>query len=180
MLQYEELRQKLNDMLPALNDLEDALGLKAMHNEIEELDMKASEPGFWDDMERSQKILQRSAHLKDKINSYEKLRSKWDDAMTLCDLADEENDLSLLPEAENTVKELEDALEQQRLQTLLTGEYDTKNAILTFHAGAGGTEAQDWAEMLYRMYTRWSERHSFKVKLLDYLDGEEAGLKSAS
>ncbi|ARP50548.1 MULTISPECIES: peptide chain release factor 2 [Caproicibacterium] len=180
MLQYEELRQKLNDMLPALNDLEDALGLKAMHNEIEELDMKASEPGFWDDMERSQKILQRSAHLKDKINSYEKLRSKWDDAMALCDLADEENDLSLLPEAENTVKELEDALEQQRLQTLLTGEYDTKNAILTFHAGAGGTEAQDWAEMLYRMYTRWSERHSFKVKLLDYLDGEEAGLKSAS
>ena len=180
MLQYEELRQKLNDMLPALNDLEDALGLKAMHNEIEELDMKASEPGFWDDMERSQKILQRSAHLKDKINSYEKLRSKWDDAMALCDLADEENDLSLLPEAENTVKELEDALEQQRLQTLLTGEYDTKNAILTFHEGAGGTEAQDWAEMLYRMYTRWSERHSFKVKLLDYLDGEEAGLKSAS
>ncbi|MDD3228037.1 MAG: peptide chain release factor 2 [Oscillospiraceae bacterium] len=180
MLQFEELKQKLQGLLPSLNDLEDALGLKAMRNEIEELDMKASEPGFWDDMEKSQKVLQRSAHLKNKIEAYEKLRSQWDDAVALCDLANEEGDLSLLPEAEKEVKQFENELEQQRLQTLLTGEYDARNAILTFHAGAGGTEAQDWAEMLYRMYTRWGERHNFKVKLLDYLDGEEAGLKSAS
>ncbi|HCM24891.1 MAG TPA: peptide chain release factor 2, partial [Ruminococcaceae bacterium] len=180
MLQFEELKQKLQGLLPSLNDLEDALGLKAMRNEIEELDMKASEPEFWDDMEKSQKVLQRSAHLKNKIEAYEKLRSQWDDAVALCDLANEEGDLSLLPEAEKEVKQFENELEQQRLQTLLTGEYDARNAILTFHAGAGGTEAQDWAEMLYRMYTRWGERHNFKVKLLDYLDGEEAGLKSAS
>ncbi len=180
MLQFEELKQKLQGLLPSLNDLEDALGLKAMRNEIEELDMKASEPEFWDDMEKSQKVLQRSAHLKNKIEAYEKLRSQWDDAVALCDLANEEGDLSLLPEAEKEVKQFENELEQQRLQTLLTGEYDARNAILTFHAGAGGTEAQDWAEMLYRMYTRWGERHNFNVKLLDYLDGEEAGLKSAS
>lgn len=180
MLQFEELKQSLQEMLPGLNDLEDALGLKAMRNEIEELDMKASEPGFWDNMERSQKILQRSAHLKAKIESYEKLRSLWEDAEALCELADEEGDLSLLPEAEGEVKKFEAGLERQRLQTLLTGEYDAKNAILTFHAGAGGTEAQDWAEMLYRMYNRWGERHDYSVKLLDYLDGEEAGLKSAS
>ena len=180
MLQFEELKQSLQEMLPGLNDLEDALGLKAMRNEIEELDMTASEPGFWDNMERSQKILQRSAHLKAKIESYEKLRSLWEDAEALCELADEEGDLSLLPEAEGEVKKFEAGLERQRLQTLLTGEYDAKNAILTFHAGAGGTEAQDWAEMLYRMYNRWGERHDYSVKLLDYLDGEEAGLKSAS
>lgn len=180
MLQFEELEQSLQEILPGLNDLEDALGLKAMRSEIEELDMKASEPNFWDDMEKSQKILQRSAKLKNKIAAYEKLRNGWDDAMALCELADEESDLSLLPEAESTVKALQEGLEQQRLQTLLTGEYDAKNAILTFHAGAGGTEAQDWAEMLYRMYNRWGERHDYKVTLLDYLDGEEAGLKSAS
>ncbi|WOC31075.1 MULTISPECIES: peptide chain release factor 2 [Caproicibacterium] len=180
MLQFEELKQSLQEMLPGLNDLEDALGMKAMRSEIEELDMKASEPGFWDNMEKSQKILQRSAHLKAKIESYEKLRSLWEDANALCELGDEEGDLSLLPEAEGEVKKLTNNLERQRLQTLLTGEYDAKNAILTFHAGAGGTEAQDWAEMLYRMYNRWSERHDYTVKLLDYLDGEEAGLKSAS
>lgn len=180
MLQFEELKQSLQGMLPGLNDLEDALGMKAMRNEIEELDMKASEPSFWDDMEKSQKILQRSAHLKAKIESYEKLRSLWEDANALCELGDEEGDLSLLPEAEGEAKKFESGLERQRLQTLLTGEYDAKNAILTFHAGAGGTEAQDWAEMLYRMYNRWGERHAYNVKLLDYLDGEEAGLKSAS
>lgn len=180
MLQFEELKQTLNDLLPGLNDLEDALGLKAMRNEIDELDHKASEPGFWDDAENSQRILQRAAKLKDKIAAYESLRAGWDDAMTLCDLADEEGDLSLLPEAQGEVEKVQQGLENQRLQTLLTGEYDSKNAILTFHAGAGGTEAQDWAEMLYRMYNRWAERHSFKVKMLDYLDGEEAGLKSAS
>ena len=180
MLQFEELEQKLQGQLPSLNDLEDALGLKSMRNEIEELDMKASEPGFWDDMEKSQKILQRSAHLKGKIEAYEKLRHQWDDTIALCQLGNEEGDLSLLPEAEEEAKKFESSLEQQRLQTLLTGEYDARNAILTFHAGAGGTEAQDWSEMLYRMYTRWGERHNFNVKLLDYLDGEEAGLKSAS
>ena len=180
MLQFEELEQRLQGQLPGLNDLEDALGLKAMRNEIEELDMKASEPGFWDDMEKSQKILQRSAHLKSKIEAYEKLRHQWDDTIALCQLGNEEGDLSLLPEAEGEAKKFESSLEQQRLQTLLTGEYDARNAILTFHAGAGGTEAQDWSEMLYRMYTRWGERHNFNVKLLDYLDGEEAGLKSAS
>ena len=146
----------------------------------DELDHKASEPGFWDDTQNSQKILQRSAKLKDKLASMESLRNLWDDAMTLCELANEEGDLTVLPDAQAEIEKLSQDLEQQRLQTLLTGEYDAKNAILTFHAGAGGTEAQDWADMLYRMYNRWAERHNYKVKLLDYLDGEEAGLKSAS
>ena len=180
MLQFEELIQKLHDLKPDLDDLEDALDVKAMRNEIDELDHKASEPGFWDDTQNSQKILQRSAKLKDKLASMESLRNLWDDAMTLCELANEEGDLTVLPDAQAEIEKLSQDLEQQRLQTLLTGEYDAKNAILTFHAGAGGTEAQDWADMLYRMYNRWVERHNYKVKLLDYLDGEEAGLKSAS
>lgn len=180
MLQFEELKLSLQQLEPELKDLADALNLDAMRKEIMELDQKATVPNFWDDMEKSQKILQRSSSLKNKLAGCEKLQSTYDDLLALIELADEEGDLSLLPQAQEELKNLKKDLESQRLATLLTGEYDAKNAILTFHAGAGGTEAQDWAMMLYRMYCRWGERHSFNVKTLDYLDGEEAGLKSAS
>ncbi len=180
MLQFEELAQKLRELEPDLKDLAEALGLEGMKREIAELDQKAAEPNFWDNMENSQKVLQRSSMLKNKIADYDRLEASFGDTMALIELADEEEDESLLPEAEAELKKLQDELEAQRLTTLLNGEYDGKNAILTFHAGAGGTEAQDWAEMLYRMYCRWGERHGYKVKTLDYLDGEEAGLKSAS
>ncbi len=180
MLQFEELRLSLQNLEPELKDLAEALGLESMRKEIAELDQKSTAPDFWNDMEKSQKILQRSSSLKNKIASYEKLKSSYEDLMALIELADEEGDVSLLPQAREEFDGFKKRLESQRLATLLTGEYDGKNAILTFHAGAGGTEAQDWAEMLYRMYCRWGERHGFAVKTLDYLDGEEAGLKSAS
>ncbi|MVB10253.1 Peptide chain release factor 2 [Caprobacter fermentans] len=180
MLQYEELRLSLQGLEPELKELADALGLDGMRKEIAELDQKATAPDFWDNMEKSQKILQRSSSLKNKIESYERLKSAYEDLMALIELADEESDLSLLPQAQQELNEFREGLDSMRLTTLLTGEYDAKNAILTFHAGAGGTEAQDWAEMLYRMYCRWGERHGFTVQTLDYLDGEEAGLKSAS
>jgi peptide chain release factor 2 len=180
MLQYEELKQSLEGMKPELDDLADALNLSAMRKEIQELDQKATAPDFWDNMEKSQKILQRSSSLKDKMEKYEKLKSNYEDLMALIELADEEDDVSLLPQARQELDVFRKGLEDQRLMTLLTGEYDAKNAILTFHAGAGGTEAQDWTMMLYRMYCRWGERHGFKVKTLDSLEGEEAGLKSAS
>ena len=180
MLQFEELKLSLQQMAPELKDYADALNLDAMRKEIMELDQKATAPNFWDDMEKSQKILQRSSSLKNKLASCEKLQNAYDDLLALIDLADEEGDLSLLPQAQEELENFKKDLESQRLTTLLTGEYDAKNAILTFHAGAGGTEAQDWAMMLYRMYCRWGERHNFNVKTLDYLDGEEAGMKSAS
>jgi peptide chain release factor 2 len=180
MLQFEELKLSLEGLEPDLKDLAEALGLESMREEIAKLDEKAAQPGFWDDMSVSQKTLQRSSMLKNKIAAYERLKSTYEDALALIELADEENDLSLLPEAQEEMQKFQTELEAQRLSTLLTGEYDGKNAILTFHAGAGGTEAQDWAEMLYRMYCRWGERHGYQVKTLDYLDGEEAGLKSAS
>ena len=179
MVQFEELLLKLQALKPEIDDLSDALGMKNMLSEIEQLELKATEPGFWDDVEKSQKVLQRTGTLKGKVEAYNSLVSKYEDTQALIELANEEEDLSLLPEAESDVENVKKELEKQRLQTLLTGEYDKNNAILTFHAGSGGTEAQDWAEMLYRMYTRWADAHGFKVKEVDYLDGDEAGLKSA-
>ncbi len=179
MIQFEELRLQLESLHPDILELANALGLDKLKTEIEQLEQRASQPGFWDDVENSQKILQKTGTLKNKVAEYDSLVSSYGDAMALIELADEEEDLSLLEEAQGEVEKIKANLEGQRLQTLLTGEYDSKNAILTFHAGAGGTEAQDWAMMLYRMYMRWAERHNFKVKEVDYLDGEEAGLKSA-
>lgn len=180
MLQFEELKQTLEALEPELKDLADALGLEGMKEEISQLDERSAMPNFWDDMENSQKVLQRSSALKNRIASYERLCAAHEDALALVELANEEEDLSLLPEAQAELEKIQTVLESLRLTTLLKGEYDGKNAILAFHAGAGGTEAQDWAAMLYRMYCRWAERHGFQVKTLDYLDGEEAGLKSAS
>lgn len=180
MLQFEELKLRLENLLPDIQDLETAMGLAHLKREAEELDQKAAADGFWDDMETAQKETQRAASLKSSIEAYEKLVSDYHDTMTLIELANEEQDDSLLEECTTAVDNIAAAADSIRLSTLLTGEYDSKNAILTFHAGAGGTEAQDWAQMLYRMYTHWAERHGFTYKLLDYLEGDEAGLKSAS
>ncbi len=180
MLQFEELSLKLQNLWPDIEDLSHAIGLAQMQNEVEELDMRAAADGFWDDMEAAQKVTQRAAGLKGKIEAYNRLVSDYHDALTLIELANEEEDLTLLDECTESVEKIVSSLEQQRLATLLTGEYDNRNAILTFHAGAGGTEAQDWASMLYRMYTHWAEKSGLSYKLLDYLDGDEAGLKSAS
>ncbi len=179
MVQFEELKLAVLELEPEIKDLEDALGLKACKSEIEQLEYKAAEPGFWDDTENSQKVLQRTGLLKNKVENYDNLVGAYEDTLALIELGNEEEDLSLLDEAKEEYEKVKAELEAQRLSTLLTGEYDKNNAILTFHAGSGGTEAQDWAEMLYRMYGRWAERHNFKVKAVDYLDGDVAGLKSA-
>ena len=179
MIQFEELKLQLEQLEPDIKELSNALGLDKLKMEIEQLEQRAAQPGFWDDAENSQKILQKTGALKNKVEAYDDLVAAYDDTLALIELANEEEDLSLLEEAQAEFDKVKTDLDAQRLQTLLTGEYDSKNAILTFHAGAGGTEAQDWAEMLYRMYNRWAERHNFKVKEVDYLDGEEAGLKSA-
>ena len=179
MIQFEELKLQLEQLEPDIKELANALGLDKLKMEIEQLEQRAAQPGFWDDAENSQKILQKTGALKNKVEAYDNLVSAYDDTLALIELANEEEDISLLEEAQSEFDKVKNDLDAQRLQTLLTGEYDSKNAILTFHAGAGGTEAQDWAEMLYRMYNRWAERHNFKVKEVDYLDGEEAGLKSA-
>ena len=180
MLQYEELRLSLLENEKPLEDLSAALGLDQMKEEVATLEQEAAKDGFWDDLENSQKVLQRTSMLKNKISSYESLHSLFEDTLVMIELANEEEDESLFEECAQSVEEVKSKLDTMTLSTLLTGEYDQSNAILTFHAGAGGTEAQDWASMLFRMYNRWGERHGFKVSTLDYLDGDEAGLKSAT
>ena len=180
MLEFEEYKAKLNGIKPSLDLLKDALKLEAAQKEIEELEAASAREGFWNDVERSQKVQKRLKHLKDKCENYQKLCSAWEDMQVMCEMALEENDGSMLEELKSEFAAFSEKLESTRLSTLLTGEYDSNNAILTFHAGAGGTEAQDWASMLYRMYNMWADRHGYKVKVMDYLDGDEAGIKSAT
>ena len=180
MLQFDEYKVKLNSLLPQLDELEKALNLESAAREVDFLEAQSASDGFWDNPENSQRVLQKLKQLKNKLESQEKRRASWEDMMVLCEMGNEEEDESLLPELEEEYNALIQSVESAKLQTLLTGEYDASNAILAFHAGAGGTEAQDWAQMLYRMYTRWAERHGFSYKVMDYQEGDEAGLKSAT
>ena len=180
MLEFEEYKVKLNNAKPGLEDLRGALKLESAQKEIEELEAASEREGFWNDVEKSQKVQKRLKTLKNKVENFQKLCAAWDDMYTICEMAIEENDDSMLEELESEYKQFSEKVEETRLGTLLTGEYDAKNAILTFHAGAGGTEAQDWASMLYRMYNMWADRHGYKVRVMDYLDGDEAGIKSAT
>lgn len=179
MLEFEQLKLRLLANEQEIKDLKDAIQYSRLLREIEELEQKAAADGFWDDVENSRVVLQKTGKLKNTVESYDKAAASYDDLLVLIEMGDEEGDLSLIDEISTSIDELEKSLASQRLSTLLTGTYDANNAILTFHAGAGGTEAMDWVQMIVRMYTRWSERHGFSVNVLDFLDGDEAGLKSA-
>ncbi len=142
--------------------------------------MEMETPNFWDDPQRSQNMMRELKYLKSDIETYNSLSTQMEDMETLIEMGYEENDPDLIPEIQEMLEEFEEAFEAIRVKTLLSGEYDADNAIVTLHAGAGGTEACDWASMLYRMYTRWVERKGFEVEVLDYLDGDEAGIKSVT
>lgn len=180
MVLLDELRVTMSDYRKDLKELYEVLGIEKAQARYDALQKQVADPDFYSDLENSQKVLQEVKSLENRIEKYKKMEETLDDILTLIELTmeegEEESNAELNEEADKFVKELESL----KLASLLTGEYDSSNAILTFHAGAGGTEAQDWAEMLYRMYNRWAERHNFKAELLDYLDGDEAGLKSAS
>ncbi len=138
------------------------------------------EPGFWDDVERSQEIMKTVKALKDTVDTFEALEMEFEDIETMIQMAEEENEPELITEIEEMLRHFVDSFEQLRIRTLLSGEFDRENAVLTLHAGTGGTEACDWVSMLYRMYTRWADKKGFQVEVLDYLDGEEAGIKSVT
>ena len=180
VIEYDAYKQKLLALEPTLKELEQALNIEPARKELAELQIETEQEGFWNDVERSQRIAQKIKRLENKIKKYDHLVTDWEDTLTLCEMAQEEDDASQLDEVASGYETLEKEVGDRRLAALLTGQYDANNAILTFHAGAGGTEAQDWTEMLYRMYTRWAERHGFTYQLLDYEDGDEAGIKSAS
>lgn len=180
VLQFEEYKIALKGITPKLLELQQALNLETLQENILELEQQVAKPSFWDDADQSQLILQRISQMKATTDRYGALYTLYEDVETLIEMGIEAGDNALLEEVDETFSQLERQLEQQMLTTLLTGEYDAHHAIVVFHAGAGGTEAQDWAAMLYRMYTRWAERHAYSYQILDYLDGDEAGLKSAS
>ena len=180
LIEYDEYKKKLRDFEPELEKLSAALDMDAAKAEIARLEAESAQDGFWNDLARSQKVQQRLKQLQNKVGRQNKLISDWEDLTVLCEMGQEEDDPDLLEELKEGYAALVEKVEESRLATLLSGEYDGHNAILTFHAGAGGTEAQDWTEMLFRMYTRWAERHDFKCTTLNYEDGDEAGIKSAA
>ena len=180
LIEYDEYKQKLRDLGPELDKLSAALDIESARQEAARLEEETAQDGFWNDLERSQKVQMRLKQLQNKVARQEKLIGEWEDLTALCEMGQEAEDEELLAELKEGFAALEEKVEETRMTTLLSGEYDNSNAILQFHAGAGGTEAQDWAQMLYRMYTRWAERHGFVYKILDYEDGDEAGIKSAA
>ena len=169
VIEYDEYKQKLQALEPTLQELEKALSIPKAREELAQLQKETEQEGFWSDVDRSQKVSQQIKRLESKVKKYDRLVSDWEDTLTLCEMAQEEDDASQLPEVTSGYEALEKEINERRLAALLSGEYDANNAILTFHAGAGGTEAQDWTEMLYRMYTRWAERHGYTYQLMDCL-----------
>ncbi|MBQ9510088.1 MAG: peptide chain release factor 2 [Clostridia bacterium] len=180
IIRLEDAKYKLQWLSHDAEELGSALKIEKLRENVKDLEEKTVADGFWDNQENSSAVLQELKRTKDKIEAYEKLVQRIEDAITLADMGIEENDESVSDEVEAEEKDIEKTIEQMNIETLLSGPYDRNNAILSFHPGAGGTEAQDWASMLYRMYTRWAEKHGYTVKLLDWLDGDEAGLKSAT
>ena len=176
----EEAKRRLVAMDSVLSELGNQLRIEEARERAADLERETMVQDFWNDAEKSSKKLQEIKQLKDKVESYEELKTRLEDALTLCEMAIEENDDSSVEEVVSETDFIESEAEKKRIEVLLSGPYDKNNAILSFHPGAGGTEAQDWASMLYRLYTRWGEKHGFNVKLIDWLDGDEAGLKSAT
>ena len=163
MITIDELKAKLGGMKTAVDDLRDALSIEASEKRLAELEHQMTMPGFYDDQARSQKVISEMGEVKNKLERFGKLSTQYEEAETLLLMIEEENDPSLAAEGEEAVNGVEKSIDELQLMTMLNGEYDHNNAILTFHAGTGGTEAQDWAEMLYRMYTRWAEALGYSV-----------------
>jgi len=180
VIELEQYKIDLAALSVQIQELGVSLNIPRTMLDIEELESKAGDPAFWGDLENSQKVLQRTKELKMKVERFAKQTQLCEDLMTLVEMGMEEDDASVLTEIKDGFAELKANYDKLMLETLLTGEYDKNNAILTLHAGAGGTEAQDWVEMLFRMYTRWCEDKGFELNTLDYLDGEEAGIKSVT
>lgn len=180
MLEFDEFKLVIEKNRELLKELAESIHLDQLRLKASELDLKVSEPGFWDNPEKSQKIVQEAGAVKNKIEDYEKCARANEDAEAFLEMGIESDDASLIPEVRAELEHFEALHEELRLMALLTGEFDDKNAIVTLHPGAGGTEACDWTGMLYRMYTRWAEKHGFKIDVMDYQDGDEAGVKSVT
>ena len=180
MIITDDQKQRIQDAGQKLDEATASLDLPALKEELAGLTAQMEAPDFWNDVETANKITKQEKPLKAKITLCEKLHSALEDLKVLVEMVDEEQDEERLGELNSELSDFEKDITDFHLQTLLSGTYDANNAIISLHAGAGGTEAQDWAQMLMRMYTRWAERHGYDVKVLDYLDGDDAGIKSVT
>lgn len=180
ILQLEQAEKELEELRENIKELREILKIDALEEEHKQLSLEASAENFWLDLENSQKVLKRTKAVDDKIKMYRSLESSVEDTLELTRVANEENEESMVGDILSETGRLKKLAKSVELGALLTGEFDAMNAIVSIHPGAGGTEAQDWAEMLYRMYTRWAEEQRYKVKVLDYLDGDGAGIKSVT
>ena len=178
MVELEQYKFTVNQYKEPMKELGVSLALSHKHEQIKELESEMREEGFWNDPDKAQEVTRKVKNLKDTVSAYHALELTLDDVSTMIELGNEENDASVIPDIEELLGEFEIEFDNLKIQTLLSGEYDKNNAIVTLHAGAGGTESCDWAAMLYRMYTRWADKKGFSVEVLDSLDGEEAGIKS--
>ncbi len=176
----ENAKRELLALEDEVKELGNSLSIDSVRENVARMEETTQDSEFWNDTEKSTKVLRQIKNGKDKIEAYDNLVYRLEDAIVLADMGIEENDESCVADVESELEFVKKESERQRIEILLSGQYDRNNAIVSFHPGAGGTEAQDWASMLYRMITRWAEKKGFTVKLLDWLDGEEAGLKSAS
>ena len=180
MVELDQFKYTLSTYEKPLQEVRESLNLDAKIRRIDELDKTMEEPSFWEDAELSTRLVKEAKHLKDTVAEFNRLQNQYEEIGLMIEMGYEENDPAIVPEIQKMVDEFSDELEALRLRTLLTGEYDGNNAIMRLNAGAGGTESCDWCSILYRMYCRWAESKGFSVAMLDYLAGEEAGIKSVT
>ena len=180
MVELDQMKFELQSYENTLHEVKDSLDLEGKKKRIEELEMEMEAPGFWDDPDSSNRKMKELKNLKDTAELCNKLETQYSDIETLIEMGHEEEDPDMVEEIRGELDEFIEELDELRISTLLSGEYDKDNAILKLNAGAGGTESCDWCGMLYRMYTRWAEKKGFSVEVLDYLDGDEAGIKSVT
>ncbi|MCI8949554.1 MAG: peptide chain release factor 2 [Lachnospiraceae bacterium] len=180
MVEFDQFKYTLSTYEKPLVEVRDSLDLDHKLRRIDELDKSMEEPGFWDDADKSTKLMKEAKHLKDTVEGFQKLETAYEEIGLMIEMGYEENDADLIPEIQEMLDNFAEKLEKMRIGTLLNGEYDNCNAILRLNAGAGGTESCDWCSMLYRMYCRWADSRGFTTEVLDFLDGEEAGIKSVT
>ena len=178
MVELDQYKLKINEYKEPMKELKTALRLDEKQEKIREYEKEMRSEDFWSDPDHAQDVMKKLKELKDTVVAYHSMELSLDDAETMIELGNEENDASVAPELEEILDDFEASFEMMKVQTLFSGEYDNNDAIVTLHAGAGGTESCDWTGMLYRMYSKWAESHGFKTEVLDFLDGEEAGIKS--
>ncbi|MFR5567118.1 MAG: peptide chain release factor 2 [Clostridium sp.] len=180
MVELDNFKYTLSTYDKPLVEVGDSLDLDNKVRRINELDRSMEEPGFWDDPDRSTRLVREAKNLKDEVGTFRELEQEYEDIQVMIQMGYEENDPSVIPDIQEMLDHFTETLEKMRMKLLLSGEYDSYDAILRLNAGAGGTESCDWCSMLYRMYCRWAEKKGFKLEVLDYLDGDEAGIKSVT